>query len=94
MAICPSDTTSKSYSAVIYNVLLLVQWHLDVWQVVTLAAHHFITLLNFANSRSMMKCLHLLLHHLSFLWPVLSDTGLPFSVCLQSVSRYVIKMPQ
>lgn len=86
-------TTTQSSLAVIYNVFLLLWWHLDVWQVVTLAACHFITLLNFANSRSMMKCLHLL-HHLSFLWPVLSDMGMPFSARLQSVSRYVTKMFQ
>lgn len=92
MAICPSDTTSESSSLLIYNVLLLLWWHLDVWQVVTLAVRHFIILLNFASSGSMMKGLHLLLHHLSFLQPVLSDTGMPFAMCLQNVSRYVIKM--
>lgn len=94
MAICPSDTTSESSSAMIYSVLVLLQRHLDVWQVVTLAACHFITLLNFANGGSMMKCLHLSLHRLSFLRPVLSDTGMPFPMCLQGVSRYAIKMPQ
>lgn len=81
------STTSESCPAVIYNELLFLQWQLDVWQVVSLAAHHLITLLNFASSRSVMKCLHLLLHHLSFLWPVLSDRGMPFfnvsTQCLQ-----------
>lgn len=94
MAICPSDPTSRAIFTVIYNMLLLLRWHLDVWQIVTFTARHFITLLNFANSRSVMKCLHLLLHHLSFLPTTLSDTGMPFPLSLQSVCNHVTKTSQ